>query len=377
MNQDKNSLTKNIFELKNGSKLYLCSPAKGQDKQQKIINLIKSLQKQNKQQKYILVTKKPSFRIIASTQNIDTQDFNDIGQFQNSRGWKYVDVTQQQMVELKYTKDDLVKSQLFKDTAINNYIIPRYNNQLITNTIYRIVQNGVGKVIDRKPHLCGISPRNQQQMMAVDLLLNNDIPFVCLAAIAGCGKTLLTLCAALQKTLVEKEYRKIVITRPVIPIGRDIGFLPGDLQDKMQQWLLPFWNNIDYIASINKSNGKNKFSIQKLKILLDKQQRKQFIQILPISYMRGCSISNSYVIIDQAQNTTPSQMRTIITRIGQNSKLVLTGDLQQIDNPYLSKETNGLSMSINKFKNQDMFGYLQLDKSQRSKLSKLANQILF
>lgn len=377
MNLKTNTLNNNQFKLQNDSILYLCQPSKGQDKQQRIINLIKSL-KQKTQENYILVTKKPSFRLIASTHDIQSQDFNDIGQFDNFYGWKTLSVNEQQMQNLKYKTGEIINTDIFAEKfKINSYIVPTYNNEKITKTVYRVKNNNQAIVVERKPHLCGITPKNQEQMMASDLLLNDDVPFSCLVAKAGTGKTLLAITAAIQKVLVQKKYRKIVITRPIIPIGRDIGYLPGDLQDKMDQWLLPFWNNIDYIASINKANGKNKFSLQKLRILLDKQARKQFIQILPISFMRGCSISDSYVIIDQAQNTTPSQMRTIVTRIGNNTKLVLTGDIQQIDSPYLSKEINGLTMAINKFNGRQLFGYVHLTTSQRSELSKLANEILF
>lgn len=379
MNSNKSNQINKVFKLKNNSRLCLCPPSIGEDKQQRIINLIKKLQqrKGHKEEQYILVTKKPSFRLIASTHNIKSQDFNDIGEFDNDKGWREIEISDEKMQQLKYISGQILQSDIFNNSPINNYVVPTYQNKSINNVVYRTVDNNSGVVIDRKPHLCGIIPKNLQQMMAADLLLNDDIPLTALFAVAGTGKTLLTIASGMQKVLVQKKYRKLVITRPVIPIGRDIGFLPGDLQDKMEEWLLPFWNNIEYIASINKNNGKNKFSIQKLKILLDKQLRKEYIQILPISYMRGCSLSNSYVIIDQAQNTTPSEMKTIITRIGENSKLVLTGDVQQIDNPYLSKQTNGLTMAINKFKNEKLFGYVQLNQSERSQLSKLANKILF
>lgn len=375
-NSDKSKIKK-IWRLQNGSRIFLCQPIDGIQKQDKIINTIKQIKKIKETQDVILVTQKSSFRLMASTVGINSQDYNDIGQFKDYNGWKKIQVTEQQMAQLKYAANDMVELEKFNNVPINSYIIPTYKNEVLNNLVLRKNKDNICIVVDRKPHLCGLVPKNLQQMMAVDLLANDNIPLATLIAVAGTGKTLLAIAQGLQKVLVQKVYSKLIITRPIVPIGRDIGFLPGDLQDKMNEWLMPFWNNIEYIASINKIKGKNKFSMQKLRILLDKQARKQYVQILPISYMRGCSLSDSYVIIDQAQNTTPSQMKTIITRIGENAKLVLTGDIQQIDSPYLTKQTNGLTMTINKFANQSLFGYVKLFESERSDLSKLANKLLF
>lgn len=374
--QDKAKIKK-IWRLENGSRILLCQPVQGNQKQDKIINTIKEIKKLKKTDDVILVTQKSSFRLMASTLNIKSQDYNDIGEFKDYNGWNKIQLDQLQLQQLKYMTDDIVQLQKFNNVNVNSYIVPTYQNQPLNNLVLRKQPNNTCVVIDRKPHLCGLTPKNLQQMMACDLLANDNIPLVSMIAVAGTGKTLLAIAQGLQKVLVEKRYSKLIITRPVVPIGRDIGFLPGDLQDKMNEWLMPFWNNIEYIASINKNKGKNKFSMQKLKILLDKEGRKQYIQILPISYMRGCSLSDAYVIIDQAQNTTPSEMKTIITRIGENAKLVLTGDIEQIDSPYLTKQTNGLTMTINKFSNQQLFGYVKLLKSERSDLSKLANKLLF
>lgn len=375
-NEEK-SKVKKIWKLQNGSRLFLCPPAQGEEKQDKIINTIKQIQQRIKQDKIILVTQKNSFRLMASTLGIDSQVFNDVGEFSDYNGWKKIELNEQEVSQLKYSADDLIDIEKFHSIPINEYIVPTFNNQTLNNLVVRKISDNQSIVLNRKPHMCGLVPKNIEQIMASDLLANDAIPLAALIALAGSGKTLLAIASGLQKVLTQKVYDKLIITRPIIPIGRDIGFLPGDLQDKMNEWLLPFWNNIEYIASINKSKGKNKFSMEKLRILLDKDARKQYIQILPISYMRGCSLSNSYIIIDEAQNTTPSEMKTIITRIGDNSKLVLTGDIDQIDSPYLTKQTNGLTMAVNKFKNQSLFGYVKLIQSERSELSKLANKILF
>lgn len=377
----KSANLKRVWRLSNGASLCLWQPVDGQSDDQRILNTVKQLTrkvtKDNNQPNIILISKKPSFRLMASSQGIKSEDFNDVGSFRNNDGYNYIQLNDNEIQQLTNQSDNIIISDKFSKLPINSYILPTYNNEICKGSIYRYCGNNSAKMINRKPHCCGILPKNSQQCMAMDALLNDDIPFVTLLAKAGTGKTLLAIASAMHKVLVQKQYRKIVITRPVVPIGRDIGYLPGDLDDKMEQWLLPFWNNIDYIAAINYDKTKRKFSKEKIDMLLDKEKRAQILQILPISFMRGSSISNSYIIIDEAQNTTPSQMKTIITRIGQNSKLVLTGDIQQIDSQYLSKDCNGLTMAINKFYNQELFSYIHLKNSQRSKLSKLANEILF
>lgn len=368
---------KKIFKLDNGSRLFLWEPVEGVDSDGKILATVKKVQERFQDEKTILVTKKTSFRLLAHGQQIQSIDFNDVGEFQDKSGWQYVEFSADDFAKVNPTIGSMLYDEKFNDYIKNSYIVPTCDGKAFESVVYRVCGNGYLKVIDRKPHSCGIVPKNLEQMMSFDLLMNDDIPLTALVAKAGTGKTLLAIASGLQKVLVEKKYRKLVITRPVVPIGRDIGFLPGDMEDKMEQWLLPFWNNIEYISSINNDAGKRKFSKEKLNMLLDKEARKELIQILPITYMRGSSISNAYIIIDEAQNTTPSEMKTIITRIGEGSKLVLTGDIEQIDDRFLSKECNGLTMAVQKFYGKDLFGFVKLEKSERSPLSELANDILF
>ena len=727
---------KKIFKLDNGSRLFLWEPVEGVDSDGKILNTVKSVQERYPKEEIILVTKKTSFRLLAHGQKIQSIDFNDVGEFEDKSGWQYVEFSADDFSRVNTTIGSLYYDEKFKDFVKNSYIVPTCEGKPYEGVVYRVLGDGHLKVIDRKPHSCGIVPKNLEQMMSFDLLMNDSVPLCALVAKAGTGKalennslvltsngfkkikdlslddiiigndgkkhkilgifpqgkkrvyevhftdgtvvecndehlwtyqtsndrfkerfrtttlreiidnqkitifnknksgkgkftgyrrniflpipkpfefdekelpikpytmgamigdgnisckfshftsededviekinnelseincmlhkisdydyrivrldnqlsdknmfdniinylglrgkksfekeipeiyllnnienrlellkglidtdgsyeknaylfyttseklaqqvkflceslgcvvkitnkishykyknekkqgrlsyilrikygiieklffskkrekqfiptkckarrtiekiietneykdmtcicvdsedhlfltnscipthnTLMAIASALQKVLVEKEYRKLVITRPVVPIGRDIGFLPGDMEDKMEQWLLPFWNNIEYISSINNDAGKRKFSKEKLNMLLDKEARKELIQILPITYMRGSSISNAYIIIDEAQNTTPNEMKTIITRIGEGSKLVLTGDIEQIDDRFLSKECNGLTMAVQKFYGKDLFGFVKLEKSERSPLSELANSILF
>lgn len=368
---------KKTFKLENKGRLFLWEPVDGVDSDGKVLETVRSVQKRFEPEKVILVSKKTSFRLLAHGQGIQSIDFNDVGEFQEKSGWQYVEFTPDEFSQINPVIGSTIQDKRFEQFVENSYIVPTCDGTPYQGVVFRVFKNGVLRVIDRKPHSCGIIPKNIEQMMAFDLLMDDNLPLTALVSKAGTGKTLMAIASALQKVLVEKQYRKLVITRPVVPIGRDIGFLPGDMEDKMEQWLLPFWNNIEYISSINNDSGKRKFSKEKLDILLDKDKRKELIQILPITYMRGSSISNSYIIIDEAQNTTPSEMKTIITRIGEGSKLVLTGDVEQIDDRFLSKECNGLTMAVQKFYGKNLFGFVKLEKSERSPLSELANDILF
>lgn len=190
--------------------------------------------------------------------------------------------------------------------------------------------------------------------------------------------TILAIAAAIQQVLMKpKAYSRIIITRPIMPVGRDIGFLPGDVNEKMAEWIRPFMNNIEFIKEVNQKAGKNRVAEEKVEMLLDLNACKDVMEVLPLTYIRGCSISNAFIIVDEAQNATPSEMKTIITRVGEGSKLVLLGDINQIDNRFLSKECNGLTMAIKKFWGNDIYSHVTLKTVERSRLAELATKILF
>ena len=190
--------------------------------------------------------------------------------------------------------------------------------------------------------------------------------------------TILAIAAAIQQVLMKpKAYSRIIITRPIMPVGRDIGFLPGDVNEKMGEWIRPFMNNIEFIKEVNQKAGKNRVAEEKVEMLLDLNACKDVMEVLPLTYIRGCSISNAFIIVDEAQNATPSEMKTIITRVGEGSKLVLLGDINQIDNRFLSKECNGLTMTIKKFWGNDIYSHVTLKTVERSRLAELATKILF
>ena len=210
----------------------------------------------------------------------------------------------------------------------------------------------------------GIKPRNKEQTFAYDLLFDDNIPLVTLIGRAGSGKTLMAIAGGLEQTLgYEKgKYKKLVVSRPVQPLGKDIGFLPGTMEEKMMPWLMPLQDNMEYILG-----DKSMF-----KSYLEKGQ----IEIEALTYIRGRSISNAYIIIDEAQNLTAHEVKTIITRVGENTKIVLTGDIEQIDNVYTNETSNGLTYAIEKFKDSELSGHITFTKGERSKIATLASKVL-
>jgi len=228
-------------------------------------------------------------------------------------------------------------------------------------------------LIFNKAHVMSIRPRNKEQAMALELLLNDDINLVTLMGSAGTGKTLLAIAAGLQKVIRDRSYLGLLISRPVMPLGQDIGYLPGTKEEKLESWMGPVFDNLEYIFHTEK---KEKEGISKVKPQLDKLIRDEVIQLEAMTFMRGRSIPDRYIIIDEAQNLTPHEVKTVISRAGNYAKMVLTGDPYQIDNPYLDSASNGLAYCVDKMKGQRMFGHVTLTKSERSPLASLAAELL-
>ena len=213
----------------------------------------------------------------------------------------------------------------------------------------------------------GIKPLNEKQIIALDLLLDDSISLVTLVGKAGTGKTLLAIAAGLKKVLDENIYSRVLVSRPVIPMGKDIGYLPGAKSEKLSHWMRPLFDNLEYI--ITNQNRKNLKSIQSL---IDNK----LIEIEALTYMRGRSLPEQFIIIDEAQNLSPHEVKTIVSRAGAGTKVVLTGDPYQIDSPYLDSNSNGLSYLVEAFKGQECFGHIILDHSERSELAELATELL-
>ncbi len=216
-------------------------------------------------------------------------------------------------------------------------------------------------------NLWGIKPRNLEQKCAVDLLLRDDIKLVTLMGQAGTGKTLLALACGMRKVFDEGLYNRILVSRPVVPLGRDIGYLPGTKEEKLFNWMQPIFDNLEYLCD---SSGRE--SSETLKWVIESKK----IEMEAVTYIRGRSLPKMFIIVDEAQNLTPHEVKTIISRAGEGTKVILTGDPTQIDNPYLDKDSNGLTYAIARFSNQNIYGNIFLDKTERSELAALAATIL-
>ncbi|OLE62445.1 MAG: phosphate starvation-inducible protein PhoH, partial [Deltaproteobacteria bacterium 13_1_20CM_2_69_21] len=215
----------------------------------------------------------------------------------------------------------------------------------------------------------GLRPRNKEQSFALDLLLNDEIKLVTIVGKAGTGKTLLAIAAGLQKTMEEQVYQKMLVSRPVFPLGKDIGFLPGTVEEKLNPWMQPIYDNVEFLMGLSRADKKAGRSYKELIDL-------GLVAIEPLTYIRGRSIPNQYIVVDEAQNLTPHEVKTIITRVGDNTKIVLTGDPYQIDNPYVDSTSNGLVHVVNKFKHERLAGHITLTKGERSALAELASNVL-
>ena len=225
----------------------------------------------------------------------------------------------------------------------------------------------------RRGPVFGIMPRNVQQTMALDLLMDDSVKLVSLIGSAGTGKTLVALAAGMSKVLNEQTYQKLLVARPIMPMGRDIGYLPGDKDEKLTAWMQPIFDNMSYLLS-NRLSGEGQPHAASLSTV--EQRMKQLVEsgqvvMEPLTYIRGRSIPHQFMIVDEAQNLTPHEVKTVASRVGEGTKLVLTGDASQIDNPYLDSSSNGLSYLVERLKGKPIVGHITLAKSERSELASL------
>jgi PhoH-like ATPase len=216
----------------------------------------------------------------------------------------------------------------------------------------------------------GVKPRNREQQFALDLLLDDSIQVITLMGKAGTGKTLLAIAAGLQQVVDEERFNKLLVSRPVMPLGRDLGFLPGDVSEKLRPYMQPIYDNLDFIVAANME--------QRRRSSMTPAQLEEggYMSVEPLTYIRGRSIPNQYIIVDEAQNLTPHEVKTILTRAGDGTKIVFTGDPFQIDNPYVDASSNGLSYLAEHFKHLELSGHVTLVKGERSRMAELASNLL-
>lgn len=215
----------------------------------------------------------------------------------------------------------------------------------------------------------GIQPLNVEQKCAIDLLLRDDIHLVTLIGPAGTGKTLIALACGMRKVFDENVYSRILISRPIVPLGKDIGYLPGTKEEKLYHWMQPIYDNLEFLCSTTSGEGNGAATLE---FIMESKK----IEMEAVTYIRGRSLPKMYMIIDEAQNLTPHEVKTIISRAGKGTKVILTGDATQIDNPYLDQDSNGLTYCVNRFKNHKIFGHMFLERTERSELASIAAELL-
>lgn len=234
---------------------------------------------------------------------------------------------------------------------------------------YNVHTNQIEPLPRLKRDIWGLTPLNDEQRCAMDLLLRDDIKLVSFIGQAGTGKTLLALTCGLKKVFDEGVYKKILITRPIMPLGKDIGYLPGSKEEKILHWMQPIYDNLEYLCEETSPDGDGE---ETKRYIIDSNK----IEMEAVTYIRGRSFSKTYIIIDEAQNLSPHEVKTIISRAGKGTKVILTGDPSQIDNPYLDKDSNAMTYVVNKFKAHSIYGHIYFEKTERSELAALAAALL-
>jgi len=347
----------------------------------------------------IFISKDINARIKADVLGIRAEDYlkGRVAEYDIYKGWSKVIAPS---IQLKKDIPEILYEVLSeRGMEINEFILLESNNNPFNYRIFRYLGGSNFKAVDAPSFKWQIEPKNPQQLMTLDLLLDKNIQLVSLIGPAGTGKTFLALLSGLQQVLVEEEYDKILISRPVIPLGPDIGYLPGDIQEKLHSWMQPIYDNLELIVHSSstkahfeemrddgRNDNRNRGRKKRGKWERDRERKELRplqdminsgkISLEAITYMRGRSIPYQYIFIDEVQNLTPHEVKTLITRVGSGSKIILSGDPYQIDSPYLDFSSNGLVVASNRFKGHSIFGSVFLEISERSEISRLAGELL-
>lgn len=335
----------------------------------RILNSALVLQKEEKGRKVILVSKDVNLRLKAKALGLQAEDYT-TGKIQNisslHNGRTVIDDVDPTIINLLYEKgycppeDVLGKTKPMK----NHYFILKSGKKSVL-AFYNSA-NGMVEQVEKK-NVYGIKPRNAEQAFAIHAMLKPEIRLVSMQGVAGTGKTLIALAAALEQ---KREYKQIYLARPIVPLSnKDIGYLPGDIKSKLNPYMEPLWDNLKFIQNQYSESDKEYSKITEM-------VQNEKLVITPLAYIRGRSLSNICFIVDEAQNLTPHEVKTIITRAGENTKIIFTGDIYQIDTPYLDAQSNGLSYLIDRLKDHELYAHVTLEKGERSELANLANELL-
>jgi PhoH-like ATPase len=340
----------------------------GNKNDHKILNSALSLQNSYSSDVVILVSKDINLRLKAKALNINAEDF-ETGKIDRDStlytGRQVVEDVESDYINKLYKQGQLEDLNALEDKVTANGFYILKNGKTSVLSYYNPFDNHLERV--EKQYVYGIKPRNAEQTFALHALLNPDIKLVSLQGVAGTGKTLLALASALEQ---HNLYQQIVLARPIVPLSnKDIGYLPGNADDKINPYMQPLFDNLKFI--------KNQFGINEKKYRkIEEMEEDGKLKISALAFIRGRSLSNVIFIVDEAQNLTPHEVKTIITRAGENTKIIFTGDVFQIDTPYLDEQSNGLSYLIDRLKGNELFAHITLEKGERSELANLANELL-
>ena len=335
----------------------------------KILNAALKLQQDFKSKKVILVSKDINLRLKAKSLNLPAEDY-ETGKIKNVNtlhsGKIVIDQIPHEEINALYENGTCDATAVVNkdDLADNNYFILKSDKNSVL-----AYYNPITKLIEKvdKKSIYGIKPRNAEQAFAIHAILNPEIKLLTIQGVAGTGKTLLALAGALEQ---RRDFKQIYLARPIVPLSnKDIGYLPGDIKSKLNPYMEPLWDNLKFIQNQFHESDKDHSRLTEM-------VNTEKLVITPLAYIRGRSLSNIFFIVDEAQNLTPHEVKTIITRAGENTKIIFTGDIHQIDTPYLDSQSNGLSYLIDRVKNHPIYAHITLEKGERSELANLANDLL-
>ena len=375
--REKGSLNKGI-KLPNGGKLKIVFHHKDEEStmvfgnttvDNRIVALALTIQKENPRTKTVLVSKDINLRIKANALGLEAEDF------ENDR--IFLTDLYSGMIDLSVSAEKMVKFRNDGELELNGNAT-YYPNEYCTLTdetnpkrtaLAKVDATGkkLVPILDVREGVWGIRPRNRQQHFAFDALLDDRVKLVTLMGKAGTGKTLLAMAAGLKRTVLDREFRRVVVARPTISMGKELGFLPGSLEEKLAPWMQPIHDALELLSDLNMGHEHRRSN---------DLMRSGSIVVEALSYIRGRSIANQFMVIDEAQNLTPLEAKTIVTRVGNGTKLVFTGDPWQIDNPYVDSSSNGFNYIVSKFREHSIAAHIELQKGERSELAELAANIL-
>ena len=335
----------------------------------RILNAALALQKAEKSKKVILVSKDINLRLKAKALGLQAEDYT-TGKVQNISslytGKTLIEDVDPNMINLLYDKGYCPPQEVLgKEKPMKNHYYILKSGKKSVLAFYNSA-NGMVEQVEKR-NVYGIKPRNAEQAFAIHAVLKPEVRLVSIQGVAGTGKTLIALAAALEQ---KREFKQIYLARPIVPLSnKDIGYLPGDIKSKINPYMEPLWDNLKFIQNQYGESDKEYTRISEM-VSLEK------LVVTPLAYIRGRSLSNICFIVDEAQNLTPHEVKTIITRAGENTKIIFTGDIYQIDTPYLDSQSNGLSNLIDRLKDHELYAHITLEKGERSELANLANELL-